>query len=77
MFVNVLLYKMQFISFVYLMIIKMYDFCKVYCVENVNVVIILRYFYNCVVYVIKSIKMWQFSVLSFNFFSLFFWDNRV
>ncbi len=62
MFVNVLLYKMQFISFVYLMIIKMYDFCKVYCVENVNVFIILRYFYNCVVYVIKSIKMWQFSV---------------
>ncbi len=77
MFVNVLLYKMQFISFVYLMIIKMYDFCKVYCVENVNVFIILRCFYNCVVYVIKSIKMWQFSVLSFNIFPLFFWDNRV
>ncbi len=32
MFVNVLMYKMPFISFVYLKRIKMHD-CNVYCVE--------------------------------------------
>ncbi len=61
MFVNVLLCKVQFISFVYLMIIQIHDFLS-YSVDNFNVFIILRYFHINVVYFIKSIKMWQFSV---------------
>lgn len=59
MFVNVLMYKVQFISFVYLIRIKMHDFRKVYCVENFNVFIMLRYFHNIVVYFIKKIKIWR------------------
>ncbi len=49
-----------------------------YSVDNFNVFIILRYFHINVVYFIKSIKMWQFSVSSFNiFFFLFFWENGI
>ncbi len=53
-FVNVLLYKVQFISFMYIIQIKMHDIFKVYFVEHVNVLIILRCFHIIVVYFIKN-----------------------